>query len=196
MTFATALRAMLRQAPNIIMVGEIRDRETAEIAVNAALTGHLVFSTLHTNDAPGAVTRLVDIGVKPFLVASALRAVVSQRLLRRLCGRCARPEAPTPSGAGPFIAGAAAGAEGRLRRSVGCPFCEGTGYRGRLGIFELLEVDDEMQRLIHEGAGIAGLRKRARELGMSTLREDGLRKAREGLTTVEEVMAATVADAN
>ncbi len=196
MTFATALRAMLRQAPNIIMVGEIRDRETAEIAINAALTGHLVFSTLHTNDAPGAVTRLVDIGVKPFLVASALRAVVSQRLVRRLCGHCARPDAPTQAGGSALVADPAVGAAGRFRRSVGCPFCEGTGYRGRLGIFELLAVDDEMQRMIHEGAGIARLRGHARELGMGTLREDGMRKAREGLTTVEEVMAATVADAN
>jgi general secretion pathway protein E/type IV pilus assembly protein PilB len=196
MTFAAALRAMLRQAPNIIMVGEIRDRETAEIAINAALTGHLVFSTLHTNDAPGAVTRLVDIGVKPFLVASALRAVVSQRLVRCLCGRCARSDAATDAGGSVLMIGPAAGGEGLLRRNIGCPFCEGTGYRGRLGIFELLAVDDEMQRLIHEGASIGRLRGHARELGMSTLREDGMRKAREGLTTVEEVMAATVADAN
>ena len=195
LTFAAALRAMLRQAPNVIMVGEIRDRETAEIAINAALTGHLVLSTLHTNDAPGAITRLVDLGVKSFLVASALRAVVAQRLVRRLCGHCARPEAPTPAEAGALLPGGAV-AELRLRRSGGCPFCEGTGYRGRIGIFEILGVDDQMQRLIHEGAGLERLRAHARAAGMSTLREDGLRKARNGLTTLEEVMAATVADAN
>lgn len=195
LTFAAALRAMLRQAPNIIMVGEIRDRDTAEIAFHAALTGHLVLSTLHTNDAPGAITRLVDIGVKPFLVASAVRAVVAQRLVRRLCRHCARPVAPTPAEAGALWADRGV-ADLRLRRSVGCPFCEGTGYRGRLGIFEILTVDEAMQRLIHQGAGIAALRGHARALGMSTLREDGVRKARAGLTTLEEVMAVTVADAN
>jgi general secretion pathway protein E/type IV pilus assembly protein PilB len=193
MTFAAALRAMLRQAPNVIMVGEIRDRETAEIAITAALTGHLVFSTLHTNDAPGAVTRLLDLGVEPFLVASALRAVVAQRLVRRSCPECARPQTPAP------------GAPGGGRRettsefpevALACPVCAGTGYRGRLGIFELLLVDGEMQELIHGGAGAARLRRHARAGGMRTLREDGLRKAREGSTTIEEVLAETVADAN
>ena len=190
MTFAAALRAMLRQAPNIIMVGEIRDRETAEIAINAALTGHLVFSTLHTNDSVGAVTRLIDIGVAPFLVASALRAVVAQRLVRRICPHCARPETSAPA------PGGAAVDAGTFRRGAGCPCCEGSGYRGRLGIFELLTVDEEMQRMIHEHAGAARLRAHARARGMRTLREDGLRLAREGLTTVEEVLAATVDDAN
>jgi general secretion pathway protein E/type IV pilus assembly protein PilB len=175
MTFAAALRAMLRQAPNIIMVGEIRDRETAEIAIHAALTGHLVFSTLHTNDAPGAVTRLIDMGVKPFLVASALRGVVAQRLVRRVCTHCARL---------------------RAAPTAGCPVCEGTGYRGQLGIFELFAVDEEIQRMIHEGAGPARLREHARTLGMSTLREDGLRQVSEGMTTAEEVAASTVGDAN
>ena len=188
MTFAAALRAMLRQAPNIIMVGEIRDRETAESAIHAALTGHLVFSTLHTNDAVGAVTRLIDLGVKPFLVASTLRAVLSQRLVRRICPVCAGPQAPAS------IPAEAAG--GTFRHGAGCPACEGTGYHGRLGIFELLAVDEEMERLIHEGVGVARLRAHARAAGMRTLREDGWRKAREGLTTVEEVLATTVADAN
>jgi general secretion pathway protein E/type IV pilus assembly protein PilB len=191
MTFAAALRAMLRQAPNVIMVGEIRDRETAEIAINAALTGHLVFSTLHTNDATGAVTRLFDLGVKPFLVASALRAVVAQRLVRRMCPRCVRARAASgpgpadPAAATPVAVGAAA-----------CPECGGTGYAGRLGIFEFFSVDAALQQLIHERAGGTALRGRARAQGMATLREDGLRKARAGLTTVDEVLAATVADAN
>ncbi|MGA2445188.1 MAG: GspE/PulE family protein [Opitutaceae bacterium] len=196
MTFAAALRAMLRQAPNIIMVGEVRDRETAESAINAALTGHLVFSTLHTNDAAGAVTRLIDIGVKPFLVASALRAVVSQRLVRRICPGCARSQAPALPAVGALLSSPAGAAGGTFLRGAGCPACEGTGYHGRLGIFELLAVDEEMQRMIHEGAGAARLREHARASGMHTLREDGWRKAREGLTTVEEVLVSTVDDAN
>lgn len=196
MTFAAALRAMLRQAPNIVMVGEIRDRETAEIAINAALTGHLVFSTLHTNDAPGAVTRLVDIGVKPFLVASALRAVVAQRLVRRLCSHCARSEVVLPGanhGLMPNPSGASGPTPGH---GAGCPFCEGTGFHGRVGIFELFRVDDAMQHMIHENAGVAALRAHARTLGMNTLREDGLRKAGHGLTSIDEVLASTVNDAN
>ena len=191
MTFAAALRAMLRQAPNVIMVGEIRDRETAEIAINAALTGHLVFSTLHTNDALGAVARLFDLGVKPFLVASALRGVVAQRLVRRVCRRCARPG----NAAGPDQARshfAAATAEG----AAGCPACGGSGYAGRLGIFEFLAVNPALQQLIYERAGGAALRAQARAQGMVTLRDDGLRKARAGLTSMDEVLAATVADAN
>jgi general secretion pathway protein E/type IV pilus assembly protein PilB len=196
MTFAAALRAMLRQAPDIIMVGEIRDRETAESAIHAALTGHLVFSTLHTNDAAGAVTRLIDIGVKPFLVASALRAVVSQRLVRRICPACARPQALASPAVAALTSTPADAAGGTLRHGAGCPACEGTGYRGRLGMFELLAVDEEMQRLIHAGAGAARLRAHARAAGMRTLREDGWRKAREGLTTIEEVLASTVEDAN
>jgi general secretion pathway protein E/type IV pilus assembly protein PilB len=192
MTFATALRAILRQAPNIIMVGEIRDRETAEIAITAALTGHLVFSTLHTNDAPGAVTRLLDLGVEPFLVAAALRAVVAQRLVRRTCLRCGGPGKPvagTPVGGVPENAGFP-------RVAAPCPDCAGTGYHGRVGIFELLLVDGEMQELIHAGGGATRLRAHARAGGMRTLREDGLRKAQEGSTTVEEVLAETVVDAN
>jgi len=193
LSFAAALRAMLRQAPNIIMVGEIRDRETAEIAIHAALTGHLVFSTLHTNDAPGAVTRLIDLGVPPFLVASALRGVVAQRLVRRICPRCVRAQGPVLPEANGLVPGrAVAPRPGR----AGCPACEGTGYRGRVGLFELLTVDEQMQRLIHEGAGEARLRGYACTRGMHTLRDDGLRKAREGSTTMEEVLASTVADAN
>jgi len=188
LTFAAALRAMLRQSPNVIMVGEIRDRETAEIAIHAALTGHLVFSTLHTNDAAGAVTRLADLGVKPFLVASALRAVVAQRLVRRICPHCARPVAPPPELA------PAAGDD--FRRGEGCPACERTGYRGCLGLFEVLPVDDELQQLIYAGAGAGRLRAHTRSRGRGTLRADGWRKARAGRTSVEEVLAATVGDAN
>ena len=188
LTFAAALRAMLRQSPNVILVGEIRDRETAEIAIHAALTGHLVFSTLHTNDAAGAVTRLVDLGVKPFLVASALRAVVAQRLVRRICPQCGRAAAP------PAELAPAAGDD--FRRGAGCPACERTGYRGCLGLFEVLLVDDGLQQLIHAGAGAGRLRAHARARGWRTLREDGWRKARAGRTSAGEVLAATVGDAN
>ena len=191
MTFAAALRAILRQAPNIVMVGEIRDRETAEMAINAALTGHLVFSTLHTNDAPGAVIRLLDLGVKPFLVASALRAVVAQRLVRRVCPCCVRPGAVAPVGIMP-------GARQRERPActTECPSCGGIGYSGRVAIFEFLTMSTTMQQLIYERAGAALMRRQARAQGMNTLREDGLRKAKAGLTTIEEVLAATVDTAN
>jgi general secretion pathway protein E/type IV pilus assembly protein PilB len=191
MTFAAALRAILRQAPNIVMVGEIRDRETADMAINAALTGHVVFSTLHTNDAPGAVTRLFDLGVKPFLVASALRAVVAQRLVRRLCPLCF----------GTQNAGRAGSTSGEFRKdrhagSPECPACCGSGYSGRVGLFELLAVNPALQQLIYERAGAGRLRREARLQGMCSLRDDGLRKAEAGLTTVEEVLGATLADAN
>lgn len=191
MTFASALRAMLRQAPNVVMVGEIRDLETAEIAINASLTGHMVFSTLHTNDAPGAVTRLIDLGVKPFLVATSLRAVVAQRLVRKVCVACRRPHRPEPwelrgLGLDPATADA-----GGFAKGAGCAACDGTGYRGRMGIFELMVFDDELQRMIHGGAGTAALREKACALGMRTTREDGARKASAGLTTIEEVVSIT-----
>jgi type IV pilus assembly protein PilB len=195
MTFASALRAMLRQAPNVIMLGEIRDRETAENAINASLTGHLVFSTLHTNDAPGAVTRLIDLGVKPFLLAAALRAVVAQRLVRRVCARCARADTPTNIQRRALGLPGASGAEPvGYRRGDGCANCHGTGYRGRFGVFEILTVDEDLQRLIQTGASTAKLREAARERGMQMLREDGVLKASAGLTTIDEVIAATVGD--
>jgi general secretion pathway protein E/type IV pilus assembly protein PilB len=196
LTFATALRAMLRQAPNIIMVGEIRDRETAGIAINAALTGHLVLSTLHTNDAAGAVTRLIDIGVKPFLVASGLRAVVAQRLVRRVCPECGQPAGLTAIERRGWPASLAVAGASVLRRGAGCLACERAGYRGRVGLFEFLHVDDRIRRLIHEGGSAARLRAEARAAGMATLREDGWRKVRAGLTTIDEVLASTVDDAN
>jgi len=196
MTFASALRAMLRQAPNVVMIGEIRDRETAEIAIHAALTGHLVFSTLHTNDAPGAVTRLIDLGVKPFLVATTLRAALAQRLVRKVCPACRRPQAPSAAERRALGLAPTPAPDAAFLRGSGCPECSGTGYRGRLGIFELLVVDEEIQGLIHENAGSAQLRARARARGLRTMREDGVRKAIAGLTTIEEVVSITVGDAS
>src|SRR5438874_8884099 len=146
MTFASALRAMLRQAPNIVMVGEIRDLETAEIAINASLTGHMVFSTLHTNDAPGAVTRLIDIGVKPFLVSTSLRAVMAQRLVRKICPHCKRPYAPDPKEVRALNIGAAQAASATFAHGEGCADCNATGYRGRMGIFEIFTVNEEIQK--------------------------------------------------
>jgi len=194
MTFAAALRAMLRQAPNVVMVGEIRDAETADVAINAALTGHLVFSTLHTNDAPGAVTRLVDIGTKPFLIAAALRATVAQRLVRRVCPDCAQDYAPTARELLALGVPAERLAGARFRRGVGCAACYGTGYRGRMGIFEIFLISEEIRALIYESASAARLRACARREGMRTMREDGVRKVLAGLTTIEEVVSVTVGD--
>ena len=194
MTFAAALRAMLRQAPNVIMLGEIRDRETAEIALNASLTGHLVFSTLHTNDAAGAVTRLVDLGVKRFLISTSLRAVLAQRLVRKICEKCRRPFAPAAHelhALGPIPARHEPPA---FARGVGCVSCQRSGYRGRLGLFELLVCDEPMQRTIHDGARLSEIRTRARASGLRTLREDGARKASAGLTTLDEVVSITAGD--
>jgi type IV pilus assembly protein PilB len=194
LTFANALRAMLRQAPNVVMLGEIRDYETASIAINASLTGHLVFSTLHTNDAPSAVTRLTDIGVKPFLIASATRCLMAQRLVRKICQKCEAPATPDNSdllalGLDPdkikdpnFMAG------------KGCDKCNGTGHKGRFGLFEVFVVDDESRKMIVNQVTTTELRKRAREVGMRTLREDGARKAVAGMTTANEVLRVTVGD--
>jgi type II secretory ATPase GspE/PulE/Tfp pilus assembly ATPase PilB-like protein len=194
MTFPAALRAMLRQAPNIIMVGEIRDPETANIAINAALTGHLVFSTLHTNDAPSAIARLVDIGVQPFLVSSAVRAMIAQRLVRKVCPNCKAPVELTVAevkslGIDPTqLAGAT------VMQGVGCEKCKGMGAKGRMGIFEMFVVDDEVRHMVNTRATTVDLRKRAREMGMRTLREDGIRKVLSGMTTAEEVISATMSD--
>ena len=194
LTFAAALRAMLRQAPNIVMVGEIRDRETAEIAINAALTGHLVFSTLHTNDAPSAATRLIDLGAKPFLVAGALRSVLAQRLVRRICPACKR--AYTPSARELHAAGLNPGriAGASFAHGAGCVACHGTGYLGRMGIFEIFRVHDGIRAMIYDNVTAARLRVQARADGMRTMREDGIRKVLAGLTTIDEVVAATVGD--
>jgi type IV pilus assembly protein PilB len=194
MTFPAALRAMLRQAPNIIMVGEIRDLETAAIAINASLTGHLVFSTLHTNDAPSAVTRLIDIGVKKFLVASSVRAIMAQRLVRRICKECNGPYEPTEKELESLNITPDQIAEANFRKGYGCDRCRGTGYKGRMGIFEICVLDDEIRNMINEGLGVSAIRQRARDLGMRTLREDGIRKVLAGMTTPEEVITATMGD--
>ncbi|MFM8387160.1 MAG: GspE/PulE family protein [Planctomycetia bacterium] len=191
LTFARILRAMLRQAPNVILVGEIRDKETAEIAIQASLTGHLVFSTLHTNDAPSALTRLVDMGVKPFLVSTAVMAVMAQRLVRRLCLTCRQPLVdPAPSllhavGLTPREI------EGQtLYRAVGCRECRFEGYKGRLGIFELFTMDPMTREATYKGKSTMAIRDQARLTGgLKSLREDGIRKVLSGMTTIEEILS-------
>jgi general secretion pathway protein E/type IV pilus assembly protein PilB len=185
---------MLRQAPNIIMVGEIRDVETATIAINASLTGHLVFSTLHTNDAPSAVTRLVDIGVKQFLVASSVRAIMAQRLVRRICTSCTEPYVPTDTELRALNLKPEQIEKANFRKGHGCDRCRNTGYKGRMGIFEVFVLDDEIRRMVNEGLSVTSIRQRARDLGMRTLREDGIRKVLGGMTTPDEVITATMGD--
>lgn len=191
MTFAKALRAFLRQDPDIIMVGEMRDLETAQVAIQASLTGHLVMTTLHTNDAPGAVTRMIDMGVEPFLISSTLLAVLAQRLVRMICKRCRTPFEPTESqlallNLSPHDVGDKVFYYGR-----GCKECNDTGYRGRKGIFELLPISEPIRILINERSPTAVIRQKAIELGMVTLREDGLRCIFDGDTTIEEVLKYT-----
>src|SRR5580765_8401489 len=191
LTFSKALRSFLRQDPDIIMVGEVRDIETAQISIQASLTGHLVLSTLHTNDSPGAVTRLVDMGVEPFLISSTLVAVLGQRLVRRVCKNCCTPFEPTEAQLGmlnlsPHDLGDKVFYYGR-----GCSTCNDTGYRGRKGIFELLVISDAIRGLINERAPTVVVRQKAVELGMVTLREDGLRSIFDGDTTIEEVVKYT-----
>jgi hypothetical protein len=194
MTFPAALRSILRQAPNIIMIGEIRDNETASIAVNASLTGHLVLSTLHTNDAPSAIARLVDIGVKPFLVSSSVRAVVAQRLVRRLCPACKKPGELSEYEMSALQIEPGMLSQARVMQPAGCEACRGKGFKGRMGIFEMFLVDDEVRNMVNNNASTISLRQRARELGMRTLREDGVRKVLAGLTTADEVISSTMAD--
>ena len=194
MTFPAALRSMLRQAPNIIMIGEIRDAETASIAINASLTGHLVLSTLHTNDAPSAIPRLVDIGVQPFLVSSSVRAAIAQRLVRRLCPKCKEPTVLTEYELHTLGLEPSQMSGAQPKKPVGCDACRGRGYKGRMGIFEMFLIDDEVRHMINNNASTIALRQRARELGMRTLREDGVRKVLAGLTTAEEVITTTMTD--
>ncbi len=196
MTFPAALRSILRQAPNIIMIGEIRDGETANIAINASLTGHLVFSTLHTNDAPSAVARLVDIGTQPFLVSSSVRAIVAQRLVRKLCAKCKQPHELTMAEMRALRIDPSQLGDANVMKPVGCDQCRHLGYKGRMGIFEILLIDDETRFMINDKAPTIHIRKRARELGMRTLREDGVRKVLAGMTSADEVIAATMADAD
>ena len=193
--FSAALRSILRQAPNIVMIGEIRDAETADIAMEAALTGHLVFSTLHTNDAPSAVTRLLDIGVKPFLVASALRAAMAQRLVRAICEKCKESYTPTEREM-KMLGSLSKTVPERMYHGVGCDKCGRSGYKGRKGIFEIFKVDDTIQRLIFDHAPATLLRQRARDMGMRTLREDGMLKVASGMTSLQEVLRVTMGDAD
>lgn len=187
LTFARALRAILRQDPDVIMIGEIRDLETAQIAVQASLTGHLVLATLHTNDAASAVTRLIDMGIEPFLLASTLRGVLAQRLVRRLCPQCRTPHATTTIERQRI----GAGCPDTLYTAPGCPECSHTGYNGRSGVYELLTSDEAFARLVHDGADEAALRAHARAQGALGLREDGLRHLASGLTAAEELLRAT-----
>jgi len=195
LSFAKILRSMLRQAPNIILVGEIRDLEVAEVAIQAALTGHLVFSTLHTNDAPSAITRLIDMGVKPFLVASSIQAVMAQRLIRTLCEKCKAPE-PDPDKKLMALLGLTdKEISGRtLMRGVGCPACNGTGYRGRKGIFEMMVMTNEVRELAFKRSPSNIIRKAARAAGMKTLLDDGKVKILAGITTMAEISRVTQAE--
>ena len=195
--FSAALRSILRQAPNIVMIGEIRDQETADIAMEAALTGHLVFSTLHTNDAPSAITRLIDIGVKPYLVASAGRAVMAQRLVRCICKECKEERAPTTRELKMLGEMGAKNIQNmKMYRGRGCAVCSMTGYKGRKGIFEIFQMTEELQRLVFDQRPSAELRALARENGMRSLREDGLLKVASGMTSLDEVLRVTMGDAN
>jgi type IV pilus assembly protein PilB len=192
LTFENALRAILRSDPDILLVGEIRDRETATISVEASLTGHLVLSTLHTNDAPSAITRLTEIGVEPYLVGTALNAVVAQRLARRLCLRCRERYTPEPDVIEALDLGAEGGTTPTLYRAVGCSFCSGTGYRGRLALQELMIVTPELEHLAVVRSPATELRALALAQGMVPLREDGFAKVRRGITTLEEVLRVAV----
>ncbi|HCA56489.1 MAG TPA: type II secretion system protein GspE, partial [Blastocatellia bacterium] len=192
LNFAAALRSFLRQDPNIVLVGEIRDFETAEIAIKAALTGHLVLSTLHTNDAPSTVSRLVNMGIEPFLVATSVNLIQAQRLIRRICKDCKEEvevskELLIEIGFSPSEVD-----DLRLYKGRGCDNCLNTGFKGRVGLYEVMEVTDELRELIIIGASAIELRKKAIELGMITLRESGLCKIREGITTIDEVVKETV----
>jgi type IV pilus assembly protein PilB len=192
LNFAAALRSFLRQDPNIILVGEIRDFETAEIAVKAALTGHLVLSTLHTNDAPSTVNRLMNMGIEPFLVASSLNLVCAQRLVRRVCASCKEHD-DLPAAALEHIGFSPEDARSvKVYRGKGCDKCNGTGYKGRVGLYEVMDITDELRELVLVGASALELRRKAVEEGMITLRGSGLRKIREGVTSVEEVLRETV----
>ena len=194
LSFGRILRAMLRQAPNVILVGEIRDRETAEIAVQAALTGHLVFSTLHTNDAPSAITRLIDIGVKPFLAAASIQAVMAQRLVRGLCKECREPYQPAESELASVGLDVDQHRDVTLYRARGCEACDQAGYRGRLGLFELMAMDTTMRELAYNRESALRLREYASTSGgMTSLTEDGLRKVLDGRTSVDELLRVTAA---
>ena len=187
--FSRIIRAMLRQAPNVILVGEIRDAETAKIAIEASLTGHLVFSTLHTNDAPSAITRLIDIGVQPFLVASSIIAVMAQRLVRRICPKCKEPYTPTPADIKASGLTAEQIGNGKFVRGKGCSNCNKTGYRGRQGIYEMLRLDGKLREMAFKGSSAQEMRRHAKSKGMRNLLDDGMLKVCKGMTTFEEVLS-------
>jgi type IV pilus assembly protein PilB len=195
LTFARIIRAMLRQSPNIILVGEIRDKETADMAIQASLTGHLVFSTLHTNDAPGAITRLIDIGVQPFLVASSVMAVMAQRLVRKVCPKCQEPDSPDPHELKVLGLTAEKIKTANFMRGRGCTYCHHTGYRGRLGIFEMMQMNSTLREMSFRREPTQNIRRQARLFGMRTLLEDGVGKALKGITTLEEVLETTHTEA-
>jgi type IV pilus assembly protein PilB len=194
-TFAACLRAILRQDPDVILVGEIRDLETAEIAIQAALTGHMVFSTLHTNDSPSTITRLKDMGVPTFLITATVEAILAQRLVRRICSACREEVPPAEELLTDLGLSAADVADKRFFRGRGCDTCNNTGYKGRVGLFELMIVNDTIRDMIMQNASIDDLRKAAQSFGMVTLRESGMSKAYEGVTTLEEVVRETILEA-
>ena len=190
MTFAAALRALLRQDPDVVMLGEIRDSETAHIAVQASMTGHLVLSTLHTNDAPSSVTRLINIGVEPYLISAAVNCVLAQRLVRRVCGECKTTWKTEDAEMAEFLSTHGFDPD-KIYKGKGCEKCRNTGYKGRVGIYELLVLDDVARDLVVRSPNVTDLRRICKERGMVSLREDGLHKVAAGLTTVEEVLSAT-----
>jgi type II secretory ATPase GspE/PulE/Tfp pilus assembly ATPase PilB-like protein len=190
MTFAAALRALLRQDPDVIMLGEIRDQETAHIAIQASLTGHLVLSTLHTNDAPSSITRLINIGVEPYLISAAVNTVLAQRLVRKICTNCKEKMAVQDDEMREFLVTRGFDPD-QVSKGRGCDMCRKTGYKGRLGIYELLVLDDVARDLVVRSPNVTELRRICKERGMVTLRDDGLQKVSQGLTTVEEVLTAT-----
>jgi type IV pilus assembly protein PilB len=194
LTFASSLRAFLRQDPDIIMVGEVRDFETAQIAVQAALTGHLVLSTVHTNDAPGTITRLIDMGIEPFLISSAVILILAQRLIRKICLECREPIKVHPQllidlGVSPDEVKTFPVYKGK-----GCSICNNTGYKGRVGLYEVMPIKEEIKELILSRASTSEVKKEAMRLGMKTLRQSGIIKIRDGLTTIEEVLRSTMDD--
>lgn len=192
LTFAAALRSFLRQDPNIVLVGEIRDFETAEIAIKAALTGHLVLSTLHTNDAPSTITRLLNMGIEPFLVATAVNLICAQRLIRKICSECKTEVKLPPQSLIDIGVSPAEAAATKVYKGNGCKNCNDTGYRGRVGLFEVMQISEEIQEMIFIGASARELRKKGIENGMLTLRQSGIQKIRDGMTTIEEVVRETV----
>ncbi len=191
LTFAQALRSLVRADPDVIMVGEVRDLETAKMAADAAVTGHLVFTTLHTGDAISSIGRLIEMGLPPYLVAAAYRCIVSQRLVRRLCRHCRKPETVSAEKWRELGLGEPPAAADRGLRAGGCPKCFGTGYYGRLGLYEVLTIDDEMREMIATGATVGELRAAARERGVESIRDDGMRKVLEGSTSYLELLRVT-----